>query len=407
MSQSSHHSLLSRSAVSDAHQADLRQMAHHCYYQQLPTSTVDPWSIPLLGISFELPCLPLQSPSSGFMSRRISHKLVDRTPLGVKSFLNQVHTQVLPDSRPEHLPDLLLCNVGESYGQGLDTALKVAHIILALFRSGEFFGGFLSPAEEAHFVRAYSATELRTFHCERVRKMPLTGLDPSMLLGFVCRDEADCPEQSLRSRTSPPTWPGADDNDDMGLESISDPEEEPLFEDRDVSSASHALSSSAHAASNTSHGAAGEVDTEDDPVAPVTPLPGARFDLSGGPSYTGKAGAGDKAEMYLDLLDDEGFVDAGGEAEIEDDWIDPVTPPPPSKKEKERERAAKRKSGKSKGKIARRGRPLEYQRQERQRNVTVSPKNVASGGQRMHTARARDGGRTRSGGVRGVLTTED
>ncbi|KAJ7601868.1 hypothetical protein B0H17DRAFT_1238690 [Mycena rosella] len=237
------------------------------------------------------------------------------------------------------------------------------------------------------------------------------------LSGWICGDGL--------ARTSPPTWPGADDNDDMGLESISDPEEEPLFEDRDVSSASHALSSSAHAASNTSHAAAsasshthqhsnsnstassGEVDTEDDPVAPVTPLPGARFDLSGGPSYTGKAGAGDKAEMYLDLLDDEGFVDAGGEAEIEDDWIDPVTPPPPSKKEKERERAAKRKSGKSKGKIARRGRPLEYQRQERQRNVTVSPKNVASGGQRMHTARARDGGRTRSGGVRGVLTTED
>ncbi|KAJ7495787.1 hypothetical protein B0H11DRAFT_2227311 [Mycena galericulata] len=44
-------------------------------------------------------------------------------------------------------------------------------------------GGWLTPAEEAHF--------LRTFHCECVRKMPLTGLSPSMLIGFVCRDEAE------------------------------------------------------------------------------------------------------------------------------------------------------------------------------------------------------------------------
>jgi cysteine protease ATG4 len=42
-----------------------------------------------------------------------------------------------------------------------------------------------------HFVNAYSATELKTFHCERVRKMPLSGLDPSMLIGFLCKDEGD------------------------------------------------------------------------------------------------------------------------------------------------------------------------------------------------------------------------
>jgi hypothetical protein len=38
-------------------------------------------------------------------------------------------------------------------------------------------------------VRTYSAAELKIFHCTRV-KMPLTRLDPSMLIGFVC-DEAD------------------------------------------------------------------------------------------------------------------------------------------------------------------------------------------------------------------------
>lgn len=48
----------------------------------------------------------------------------------------------------------------------------------------------LTPLEE-HYVTAYSAAELKTFHCDRVRKMPLSGLDPSMLIGFLCRDEKD------------------------------------------------------------------------------------------------------------------------------------------------------------------------------------------------------------------------
>lgn len=48
----------------------------------------------------------------------------------------------------------------------------------------------LDPIQE-HYVSVYSIAELKTFHCERVRKMPLSGLDPSMLLGFLCKNEAD------------------------------------------------------------------------------------------------------------------------------------------------------------------------------------------------------------------------
>lgn len=48
----------------------------------------------------------------------------------------------------------------------------------------------LDPLQE-HYVAAYSPTELRTFHCDRVRKMPLSGLDPSMLIGFLCKNEAE------------------------------------------------------------------------------------------------------------------------------------------------------------------------------------------------------------------------
>lgn len=51
-------------------------------------------------------------------------------------------------------------------------------------------GEELDPVQR-HYANAYSATELRTFHCDRVRKMPLSGLDPSMLIGFLCKDESD------------------------------------------------------------------------------------------------------------------------------------------------------------------------------------------------------------------------
>lgn len=48
----------------------------------------------------------------------------------------------------------------------------------------------LDPVAE-HYASQYNVTELRTFHCDRVRKMPLSGLDPSMLLGFLCKEEKD------------------------------------------------------------------------------------------------------------------------------------------------------------------------------------------------------------------------
>ncbi|KAF9536099.1 hypothetical protein CPC08DRAFT_731702, partial [Agrocybe pediades] len=51
-------------------------------------------------------------------------------------------------------------------------------------------GNDLDPIQ-LHYCTAYSAAELKTFHCERDRKMPLSGLDPSMLIGFLVRDEKD------------------------------------------------------------------------------------------------------------------------------------------------------------------------------------------------------------------------
>jgi hypothetical protein len=45
--------------------------------------------------------------------------------------------------------------------------------------------------EEAYFTRVYSAAEMRMFHCKRVHKMLLSGLNPSMLIGFMVRNEAE------------------------------------------------------------------------------------------------------------------------------------------------------------------------------------------------------------------------
>ncbi|KAJ6503191.1 Neutral/alkaline non-lysosomal ceramidase-domain-containing protein [Mycena vitilis] len=111
-------------------------------------------------------------------------------------------------------------------------------------------GQTLAPAEQAFYAGAYSAAELRTFHSERVRKMPLGGLDPRMLIGSL-------PRTICSIQDEPPTSPGADDDDVMGLESVSDPEEEDLVDDGDISSASYAPSSSvSHDISRASHAAA-------------------------------------------------------------------------------------------------------------------------------------------------------
>jgi cysteine protease ATG4 len=235
----------------------------------------------------------------------------------------------------------------------------------------------------------------------------------------------------------------------MGLESVSDPEEieDAGGDDGDMSSASHgpsnashgdAVSSASHVAvssfshthahhnsNSTTHSASttssgktrSEVDTEEDPVAPITPLPGARFDLSGGPppAPAGKE-KGTVGDAYADLEGDDGFVDASGDMDIEDDWVDPVAPPPAPVAKK----VSKKGKGKSKKAVpvpsvhypfpvsVEDSAGVPASPPQRERIVMVSPRagGAGVGGQRMHTARARDGGRTQSGGVRGVLTED-
>ncbi|KAJ6546197.1 hypothetical protein DFH09DRAFT_1087840 [Mycena vulgaris] len=147
----------------------------------------------------------------------------------------------------------------------------------------------------------------------------------------------------------------------------------------------HAYSNSSNSTTSSS-ACSVEVDTEVDPFAPITPLPGARFNIHG-PPPTARKGA--PSNMYTDLEDDNGFVDAGGEVDIEDDWVDPVAPPPSGSK------------GKAKNPVP--VPSLHYTfpisvedaaappatTQEQQRNVTVSPRAADAYGARVMAGRRR------------------
>ena len=53
-------------------------------------------------------------------------------------------------------------------------------------------------ATQVHYGSSYSAVELRMFHCECVRKMPLLGPDLSMLIGFLFKTGVDWIDLRLR-----------------------------------------------------------------------------------------------------------------------------------------------------------------------------------------------------------------
>ncbi|WVQ76314.1 hypothetical protein IAR50_005979 [Cryptococcus sp. DSM 104548] len=85
--------------------------------------------------------------------------------------------------------------------------------------------------QAAWYTEAYPEHLMRTYQCEKVKKLPISGLDPSMLLGFVVRDEKDfedfvdrvnkLPKKIFTIQNEQPQW---EEEDDVGLESVSEPE---------------------------------------------------------------------------------------------------------------------------------------------------------------------------------------
>ncbi len=213
------------------------------------------------------------------------------------------------------------------------------------------------------------------------------------------------PRTIFSVQDEPPTWP-ADSDDNMGLESISDPddldmdmEEEGDDEDRELDARSASTSSAHLSSASTSRTKSSELDTEEDPVDPITPGPGSKFEFpdppgSNKPHHRPKA---EEGGVFVEALDD---------MEDDDEWVDPVLtptavpPPPPPKKKKGKKKQVpvpvpmvnfpSAPGGEDGG----RG-DVSHERQRRQ-SMGLSLK--------MNNSRGRDGGRTQSGGVKGVLT---
>ncbi|EPQ61373.1 hypothetical protein GLOTRDRAFT_69761 [Gloeophyllum trabeum ATCC 11539] len=304
---------------------------------------------------------------------------------------------------------------GSSHGHGRWSTAATTDSEIEIPGEGEQ----LDPVQE-HYVTAYSAAELRTFHCDRVRKMPLSGLDPSMLIGFLCKDENDWLDFRRRMaelsrkhkpifsiQDEPPSWP-SDSDEYMGLESISEPdmdidmpEEEEEFMDARSTSASPA-------ASIPGGGKGSEVDTEEDPIGPITPGPSSRstFEIN---DEKRRGSVSSQDESVEDDLED-------------DDWVDPSLPTPlaqPSapvqqQQSKPREREGKhKKSKKAAVPVVRMPSPPEQQHypfpvtvESPEDSVVSSRSNSSRRVPQLHTVRARDGGRTQSGGVKGVPTED-
>jgi cysteine protease ATG4 len=384
---------------------------------------------------------------------------------------------------------------------------------------------------QQHYVHAYSATELKTFHCDRVRKMPLSGLDPSMLIGFFCRDESDWKDfrnkveevsnadQSYSSwfytdmgpsgsklgkkhkiflsiNDEPPNWP-SDSDSNLDLESLSDPEmdlEEPEDSDDDFSLAeeeirsqpksrsirftgSRSPSTSSPISRSTSESASlrgdgtteigedlqtngdgkrsSEVETEEESIDPITPH-AATFpeqDMLKRPRVKSRENTIPGGFGYEDDDEDED-LGVEGDGDIEDDWVDSglITPPSVLSSSKSEVGMLRVESVTSEGATTRSKSKSgsKYRDEDRERRPSKSksrrpditsktvpivetttaatigqhypfPSSITGeaekeddkkgdGGKRipqMRTTKARDGGRTQSGGVRGVLLTDD
>ncbi|KAL1746117.1 peptidase family C54-domain-containing protein [Schizophyllum fasciatum] len=332
----------------------------------------------------------------------------------------------------------------------------------------------LPPALAAHYLAGYTAAETRTFHCERVRKMPMSGLDPSMLIGFLCKDRADWDDWRARMgklskfplsiQDEPPNWMPSD-VESMSDELIYDDDESEITDGGEGEGQGDDFEGEARPTrrkidarrlsedlplddnDNSSEATSTSRTEDEDNVDPVTPGPhDTRFSI---PEPQGRA---------KDLcVDDMTIDDLGGAGDIEDDWVEPSPPPtrhssstspppnatvasPPSiasapsstssssppplakkkgkRKEKSRAVPVPRVSIPDSAPVAfprsdakgdedewTEGDEVYYSARDNERsddafvNVHVKPKE-----RRMHTARARDGGRTQSGGVRGIMT---
>jgi len=135
---------------------------------------------------------------------------------------------------------------------------------------------------EYYYASAYNPAELQTFHCEKVRKMHLSGLDPSMLVGFLCRDAeewtdfrkrvVELPRAIFSVQEEPPSWPSVDlggdeDDDGLALESVASSDDPPAVSAQPLST--NAVASALTPIDTT---AASSANLPDEPQSPWSPI---------------------------------------------------------------------------------------------------------------------------------------
>lgn len=288
----------------------------------------------------------------------------------------------------------------------------------------------LDPVQR-HYCLAYSAAELKTFHCDRVRKMHLSGLDPSMLIGFLCKDESEW--QDLKSRINelnrrskapvlhlqdePPNW---NSDSEMGMESISEPDFDLPDEDDEFADADdHMREGSASpdtSLPSTSSKSPEEDDTEDDPVDPITPGPGRTgFSNVRSPGHlekqpsTSTTGSSQADSLSFDDEDDEEWESS----EFTPHVGHRTSPGQDAPELLESQATITRETSESSYSDVGRAHHKKAKKKHTKRKPEQYPfpathhdEPAAATSERripqMRTQKARDGGRTQSGGVRGI-----
>ncbi|KAG6332117.1 hypothetical protein ID866_6969 [Astraeus odoratus] len=280
-----------------------------------------------------------------------------------------------------------------------------------------------------HYVMQYSAAELRTFHCDRDEtdwidlRRRINELNQQHKTIFTIQDEQ-------------PSWP-SDSDEFMGLESIDEPDDMEMDLEDEAAEADtdgdkperpdhddffDARSTSVSPVDGSVKGGAkgSEADTEEDPIGPITPGPNSAFEVVKGGE-----------ELEKELLKNEDFEEIDANDDDDDEWVDPSMPTPlaPSSERPYAQPIKPTKStgstgssgSKEKGKRGRRKKtavpvvkaPSPATKVEEHfpfpRSLEESFHEQTDGNgfeKRMNNARARDGGRTESGGVKAVLTDD-
>lgn len=213
----------------------------------------------------------------------------------------------------------------------------------------------------------------------------------------------------------------------MGLESISEPDDMDLHESDEEDDDGEPFFDDTASKGHSRGTKSSDFDTEEDPMGPVTPGPGSRtaFDVPKVPAK-GRKGEDDFEADELDGDEDEDEDEEDEDEEDDDSWVDPSVPTSPAARSPDRLSAPPMTPSKSNGSTSSggsgtsrskksntnggRGReaPAHYPFPSSVEDTPGTTTREANGNNvRMHNARARDGGRTQSGGVKGVLTTDD